>query len=99
MYTTVQMYGVGKMFSAFIWWKIHYSLNIICDGKAEFSVSLCQSSESHDPSEIIQICWFAAQETFTIIINVEYFDQFIVSLLNKMIYFLKLHRVTLLVYS
>jgi len=74
MYTTVQMYAVGKMFSAFIW-------------------------ESHDPSEIIQICWFAAQETFTIIINVEYFDQFIVSLLNKMIYFLKLHRVTLFVYS
>ncbi len=26
---------------------------------------------SHDPSEIILICWFAAQETFIIIINVE----------------------------
>ncbi len=38
--------------------------------KAEFSASL-QSSESHDPSEIILICWFAAQETFLIIINVE----------------------------
>ncbi len=31
-----------------------------CDGKTEFSVS-----------EIILICWFAAQETFLIIINVE----------------------------
>ncbi len=39
-----------------------------CDGKAEFSASLLQSSVSHDPSEIIQICWFAAQETFIIII-------------------------------
>ncbi len=26
---------------------------------------------SYDPSEIILICWFAAQETFLIIINVE----------------------------
>ncbi len=25
---------------------------------------------SHDPSETILICWFAAQETFIIIINV-----------------------------
>ncbi len=39
--------------------------------KAEFSASLLQSSVSHDPSEIILICWFAAQETFLIIINVE----------------------------
>ena len=39
--------------------------------KAEFSASLLQSSVSHDPSEIILICWFAAQETFMIIINVE----------------------------
>jgi len=28
------------------------------------------TSVSHDPSEIILICWFAAQETFLIIINV-----------------------------
>ncbi len=41
--------------------------------KAEFSASLLQASVSHDPSEIIQIFWFAAQETFSssIIINVE----------------------------
>ncbi len=38
--------------------------------KAVFSASLLQSSVSHDPSKIILICWFAAQETF-IIINVE----------------------------
>ncbi len=36
--------------------------------KAEFSASLLQSSVSHDPSEIMLICWFAAQETFIIII-------------------------------
>ncbi len=39
--------------------------------KAEFSASLLQSSVSHDPSEIILIYWFAARETFLIIINVE----------------------------
>ncbi len=39
--------------------------------KTEFSASLLQSSVSHDPSEIILICWFAAKETFIIIINVE----------------------------
>ncbi len=31
--------------------------------KAVFSASSLQSSVSHDPSEIILICWFAAQET------------------------------------
>ncbi len=46
-------------------------LNVIyfCDGKAEFSASLLQSSVSCDPSEIIIKCWFSAQETFLIIIN------------------------------
>ncbi len=39
--------------------------------KAEFSASLLQSSVSHDPSEIIIIYWFAAQETFLIIISVQ----------------------------
>ncbi len=39
--------------------------------KAEFSASLLQSSVSHDPSEIILICWYAVQETFLIIINIE----------------------------
>ncbi len=38
--------------------------------KAEFSASLLQSSVSHDPSEIILICWYP-QETFHIIINVK----------------------------
>jgi len=36
-----------------------------CIGKAEFSASLLQSV-SHDPSEIILICWF---ETFLLIIK------------------------------
>ncbi len=36
--------------------------------KDEFSASLLQSSVSHDPSEIIIICWFAVQETFLHII-------------------------------
>ncbi len=40
--------------------------------KAAFSASLIlQSSVLHDPSKIIIICWFAAQETFLIIIIVE----------------------------
>ncbi len=38
---------------------------------AVFSALLLQSSVSHDPSEIIIICWFAAQETFLIIIFFE----------------------------
>jgi len=39
--------------------------------KAEFLASLPKSSLSHDPSEIILICLFAAQETFLIIFYVE----------------------------
>ncbi len=42
-----------------------------CVIKAEFLSSLLQSSVSHDPSEIIIICWFAAQEKCLIIIIVE----------------------------
>ncbi len=33
-----------------------------CDGKADFQQSLRQFLVSHDLSEIILICWFAAQE-------------------------------------
>ncbi len=33
--------------------------------------SFLQSSVSHDLHQIIVICWFAAQETFLIIFNVE----------------------------
>jgi len=36
------------------------TVNIIYDGKPEFLASLLQSSVSHDPSEIILICWFIA---------------------------------------
>ncbi len=50
---------------------IFYNAIYSCDKKAEFSASLLQFSVSHDPSEIILICWFAVQETF-IFINVEY---------------------------
>ncbi len=35
---------------------------------AKLTASLLRSSVSHDPSEIILICWFAAQESFLIII-------------------------------
>ncbi len=48
-------------------WNVIYS----CDDKAVLSVPLLQSSESHDPSEIIIIYWFTAQQTCIIIINVE----------------------------
>ncbi len=36
-------------------------INLFLWCKAEFSASILQSSMSHDPSEIILICWFAAQ--------------------------------------
>jgi len=53
--------------------KYSYNLKILYSyiGKAEFSASLLQSSVSHDPSEILIICWFDAQDTFIIIINVQ----------------------------
>ncbi len=35
--------------------------------KAEFSALSLQYSISHDPSEIIRICWFCAQETFKLL--------------------------------
>ncbi len=50
---------------------IFFICNLYMWCKAEFSASLLQSSVSQDPSEIILIYWFAAQETFLIIINVE----------------------------
>ncbi len=40
-----------------------------CDAK--FSASVFNLSVSHDPSEIILICWFAAKKTVQIIISVE----------------------------
>ncbi len=50
----------------YYYYNIWIYLNI-SDGKASF----LQSSVSHDPSEIILIGLFNAQETFLIIINVE----------------------------
>jgi len=38
-----------------------------CDGKAEFSASLLQSSVPHDPSEINIICWFGVQNYFLLL--------------------------------
>ncbi len=38
------------------------------EGKAEFSAIF--TPVSHDPSEIILICWFGAQEIFLIIIKI-----------------------------
>ncbi len=48
-----------------------FFLNLVnsCGDKAEFSAPLLQSYVSHDPSEIIQICWFGVQEIF--LINIE----------------------------
>ncbi len=37
--------------------------------KLNFQQPLLQSLVSHDPLEIIIICWLAAKETFHIIIN------------------------------
>ncbi len=48
--------------------QIDQSINCTIHSNA---VSLDESLVSHDPSEIIVICWFAAQETFLIIISVE----------------------------
>ncbi len=53
-------------------WNLSFAITGICyilnyvktENRTEFSASLLQSSRSHDPSEIILICWFAAQEVF-----------------------------------
>ncbi len=59
--------------TAFIWAKVQIVI-YSSDGEAEFSASLLHSSLSHDPSEIILINWFGAQETFLIFISVEIFS-------------------------
>ncbi len=46
-----------------------FKLNLFLWCKAEFSASLPQSLVSHDPSEIILMC-FDAKETFIIIFNI-----------------------------
>jgi len=53
------------------------------DGKAEFLASSLQSPLSPDPSETILLsCWFGAQETFLIIINVVLHNMFVGSVLH-----------------
>ncbi len=71
----MKCYILKQLFSIFIYFKTIYS----CDGKAEFSALLFQSSVSHDPSEIILIYWFGAQETciIIIIINAEQLCSFV----------------------
>ncbi len=55
-------------YKIFLNWAVFYFNVLIysCDGKAEFSASLLQSSVSHDPLRSILIGWFDAQETFII---------------------------------
>ncbi len=59
-------------------WKIYIKITVFyfntfkiviysCDGKND----LLQFLVSDDTAEIILICWFGAQETFLIVINVE----------------------------
>ncbi len=52
------------------------------DGKALNSALLIKSSVSHDPLEIILICWFAARETFLLV-------ELMLIFLLKQWYFLK----------
>ncbi len=56
-YSTVYKFGVFKIFVVVV-----FELFFLYDNKAEFSASLLQSSVSHDPSEIILTCSFAAQK-------------------------------------
>ncbi len=43
--------------------------------KLNFQQSLLQSSVSNNPSEMILICWFGAQETFLIYISLGFFNK------------------------
>ncbi len=47
-----------------------------------FFLILLQSSVSHDPSEIILMCWFGAQETFLIIIVGNIFVEALLKILS-----------------
>ncbi len=59
-------YYYKQLFSIFIYiFKFNYSC------KAKFSASLLLSSVTKDPSEIILICWFAAQESFLVSIDLK----------------------------
>jgi len=53
-------YNIVKYYYTFLFLKVFN----FCNGKAEASVS-------HEPSQIILICWFGAQETFLLINNAE----------------------------
>ncbi len=46
-----------------IFFTFFFNQMYFCDAKAEFFVSLLQSSQSHNSSEIILICWFGAEES------------------------------------
>ncbi len=61
-YSTVYKFGVFKIFVVVV-----FELFFLYDNKAEFSASLLQSSVSHDPSEIILTCSFAAQKNFLLL--------------------------------
>ncbi len=49
---------IMKLFSILM----HFKTISSCDAKLNFQQPLLQSSVSHDPSEIILICWFGSQE-------------------------------------
>ncbi len=68
---TVKMWQIITIKNGCFLCEYLFNCNWLLWSKAEFSASLLQSSVWHDPSEIIIICWFAAQETLLIIINVE----------------------------
>ncbi len=61
-------YNLKQLFSILINVQMEF---IPVMAKLNFQQPLLQSSLPCDPSEIILICWFRAQETFIIIINVE----------------------------
>ncbi len=52
------------------YFNIFSNVNFSCEAKLKFQHHY-SSPVSHDLSEIILICWFAAQDTFLIIINDE----------------------------
>ncbi len=86
-------YHLKELFS--IWKCIHmYS----CDANLNF----VQSSVSHDPSEIILICSFAAQETFLIIISVEnscaasYFLETVIYFMFRILWWIEILKKTVL---
>ncbi len=58
---SVILWNIITMWNTCVLFEYIFKYNLLFECKSEFLASSLLSSVSHDPSEIILICWFAAQ--------------------------------------